>query len=375
MFDDCIIMAGGAGTRLWPASNSRRPKQFLDFAPGKSFFSAALERGLAAIDQGRGGRVIVIAGEAHAPQVIAAGEKFSPEDRERFLLLREPAAKNTAPALACGARYAALSAGEDRTLLVLTSDHLISPLERFRPDAAAAADFARREELVVFGIPPSGPETGYGYVEAGERLSAEGPGPEVFRAASFREKPDRKTAEGFLASGRFFWNSGMFAFSAGFIAGEFRRNAPGVSAPFEALKAPPEPVTAPGGGCRMLEEWPGLAEAYGAAEAISFDYAVAEKCPRRVMVRAGFDWTDVGSWDEYGRVRGDGGAEVFRAGAENCFVDADLPVALCGVEDLVVVVRSGAEGIRAALVAKKGETQRVREIVEQIKRAGRTELL
>jgi mannose-1-phosphate guanylyltransferase/mannose-1-phosphate guanylyltransferase/mannose-6-phosphate isomerase len=371
MFDDCIIMAGGSGTRLWPASNSRRPKQFLDFAPGKSFFSAALERGLAVIDKGGDGRVIVIAGKAHAPQVIAAAEKFPPADRERFLLLCEPAAKNTAPALACGARYAALSAGEDRTVLVLTSDHLISPLERFRLDAAAAADFARGEELVVFGIPPSGPETGYGYVEAGERLSLPG-GPEVFRAASFREKPDRKTAEGFLASGRFFWNSGMFAFSTGFIAGEFRRSAPGVSVPFEALEAPPEPAL--GGSCRVLEDWPGLAEAYRAAEAISFDYAVAEKCPRRALVRAGFDWTDVGSWDEYGRIRGDGGTEVFCAGAGNCFVDADLPVALCGVEDLVVVIRSGAEGVRAALVAKKGETQRVREIVEQINGLGRADL-
>jgi mannose-1-phosphate guanylyltransferase len=186
---------------------------------------------------------------------------------------------------------------------------------------------------------------------------------------SFREKPDRRTAEGFLASGRFFWNSGMFAFTTDFILEEFRRSAPGVLAPFEALRRPPAPL----GG--VLEGWPGLEEAYAAAPAISFDYAIAEKCADRGVVRAGFDWTDVGSWDEYARLLGDTGTEIYRSGAENCFVDADIPVALCAVEDLVVVIRSGGEGVRAALIAKKGETQRVREIVEQIKAADRGALL
>ncbi|GHU03691.1 hypothetical protein FACS1894147_07990 [Spirochaetia bacterium] len=369
MFDDCIIMAGGSGTRLWPASNSRKPKQFLDFSGGRSFFSLALERALAAIDQS--GRVIIIAGKDHLPHVIAACGDFPPKDREHFRIIGEPAAKNTAPALACGALYASLSArGGDRCILVLTSDHLISPLEQFRKDAAVAAECARQGHLVVFGIKPSSPETGYGYIERCP-VPPEAP-PEaqkgVYPVASFREKPDRKTAEGFLQAGRFFWNSGMFAFSSGLIMEEFHQHAPEIIGPFAKLDPPPEGA--------VLEDWPGLAEAYAASSAISFDYAIAEKCTRRMMVEAAFNWTDVGNWDEYARLADKKDAGVFRLESDSTFVDSDIPVALAGVEDLIVVIRSGKDGgPPAALIVKKGETQRVKDIVEQIKKAGRTDLL
>jgi mannose-1-phosphate guanylyltransferase/mannose-1-phosphate guanylyltransferase/mannose-6-phosphate isomerase len=197
----------------------------------------------------------------------------------------------------------------------------------------------------------------------------------AYPVVSFREKPDRKTVEEFLSSGRFLWNSGMFAFTADFILREFRRHAPEALAPFEGLPAPPDPVSL-GEGLRVLGDWPGLAGAYAAAPSISFDYAIAEKCGDRAVVRAGFDWTDVGSWDEYARLLGDPGGEVYLSGAENCFVDSDLPAALCAVRDLIVVVRSGGEGgPGAVLIAKKGETQRVREIVEKIRAAGRAGLL
>ena len=388
MFDDVIIMAGGSGTRLWPASSSRLPKQFLplpqDGAGGKSFFSAALERALAVISPE--GRVIVIAGETHAPLVCGAAAALNGEDRRRLVLIPEPEAKNTAPAIACGAVFS----GPGRTMLVLTSDHIISPLEAFQSDAAAAAAFARRGALAVFGIPPRTPETGYGYIEAAEALelpqedalSGRGLGgktPRIYRAASFREKPDRATAEAFLAAGRFFWNSGMFAFSSSFIIEEFRRNAPEVLAPFAALDAPGADAAAIRGGLKVLSSWKGLAEAYRAVRSVSFDYAIAEKCADTVMAAAGFDWYDVGSWDEYARLCEAQGAavpELYSSGAENCFVDADIPVALCGVEDLIVVIRSGKDGgPPSALISRRGESQRVREIVAQIKDAGRNELL
>jgi mannose-1-phosphate guanylyltransferase len=270
-------------------------------------------------------------------------------------------------------------------MLVLTSDHIIQPLEVFVRDAACAAAFARQGKLVVFGIPPRAPETGYGYIEAAEVLSCSGGEasglPSVFRAAAFREKPDRAAAEAFLAAGCFYWNSGMFAFSSGFILEEFRRNAPECLLPFEALKAPAESAYAVRQGIPVLEVWPGLDDAYAAVKGISFDYAIAEKCGQTVMVAAGFDWFDVGSWDEYARLLGAPRGEVYAArlpaGREgSCFVDADIPVALCGVEDLIVVVRSGKDGGPAAvLIAKKGETQGVRDIVEQIRASGRAELL
>jgi mannose-1-phosphate guanylyltransferase/mannose-1-phosphate guanylyltransferase/mannose-6-phosphate isomerase len=383
MFDDCLIMAGGSGTRLWPASNSGNPKQFLSIPGGSSFFVSAVERALAVINREGDGRVIIIAGKGHVPRIIEACAVFSPEDLSRLVLIPEPAARNTAPAIACGAVYSFMALGLDRTMLVLTSDHIIRPLEVFSEDAAAAAAFARKGRLAVFGIPPRAPETGYGYIETAEALPVSDPASRtgVFRAASFREKPDRPTAEAFLAEGRFYWNSGMFAFSSGFILGEFRHKAPECLRPFDALRSPEESAYTVRQGLKILEAWPGLDEAYASVKAISFDYAIAEKCGQTVMAAARFDWFDVGSWDEYAKLLGASRSEVYAArvppGSEgSCFVDADIPVALCGVEDLIVVVRSGNNGgAPSVLIARKGETQGVRDIVERIKAAGRTELL
>ncbi|AEF86609.1 mannose-1-phosphate guanylyltransferase [GDP] (GDP-mannose pyrophosphorylase) (GMP) [Treponema primitia ZAS-2] len=389
MFNDCIIMAGGSGTRLWPASNSKNPKQFLSGPGGKSFFVSALERGLELTrrqEEGKApGQVIIIAGKGHTPHVIRAAGEFDETERRRMVLIPEPLAKNTAPAIACGAIYANRVFGGDRNMLVLTSDHIIGPLEVFAADAAAAAVFSAQGKLAVFGIPPRSAETGYGYIEAAELLSpasggagtsteASG-GTAVYQAAAFREKPDRATAEQFLKAGNFYWNSGMFAFSSEFMLGEFRRNSPETLKPFEALKAPDQGAFRTEGGLRILDNWPYLAEAYQAVKGISFDYAIAEKCRSVVMAAARFDWFDVGSWDEYARLMGKTGAEVYGK-TDTCFVDSDIPVALCGVDDLIVVIRSGKDGAPpTALIAKKGESQGVRNIVEQIKGAGRTELL
>jgi mannose-1-phosphate guanylyltransferase len=203
--------------------------------------------------------------------------------------------------------------------------------------------------------------------------------PEVFKALSFREKPDKGRAEQFVAAGNFYWNAGMFAFSSRFILEEFHRSAPELIITFDKLQAPDERSYMVRGGIRILREWLGLNEAYGTVKSISFDYAIAEKCTQTIMVSAAFEWFDVGSWDEYAKLTGNSGAagsEVYRSGSSNCFVDADIPVALCGVDDLIVVVRSGRDGAPpSVLISKRGETQRVREIVEKIKAAGRTELL
>ncbi|MDR3147864.1 MAG: mannose-1-phosphate guanylyltransferase [Treponema sp.] len=393
MFDDCIIMAGGSGTRLWPASNSRRPKQFLPVSPAdpsRSFFSGALERALAvtagsaATTAGPAGRVIIIAGKGHVSPIVSACARLDQRERDRLLLIVEPEAKNTAAAIACGARFAELvpvatatpateAATADkspRLVLVLTSDHIIEPLERFVEDAALAAILARQDRLVVFGIVPTRPETGYGYIEAGAPLAGEPTGARA--AVSFREKPNRALAEEYLATGRFYWNSGMFAFSSSFMLDEFRRHAPRVLAPFEELALPgPARVDQ---GLRILDQWPGFAEAYARTQAISFDYAIAERCAAVALLSARFSWTDIGNWDEYARLLKNTGAEVYCAGAENCFVDSDIPVALCGVQDLIVSVRAGRDG-PLVFIAKKGESQRVRELVEQIRAAGRTALL
>ncbi|MDR2739776.1 MAG: mannose-1-phosphate guanylyltransferase, partial [Treponema sp.] len=342
-----------------------------------SLFNDAVGRALALT--GEDGRVIIIAGKTHAPHIIRVCEKYRGDDKKRLVLIPEPLAKNTAPAIACGAFYAQGTSNGDRNILVLTSDHIIRPLTVFTADAAAASVFSARGSLAIFGIPPRGPETGYGYIETGDRFT--GPETAVYKVLSFREKPNQERAEQFLAAGNYYWNSGMFGFSSRFILEEFRRNAPEIYSAFEKLAVPDEAAYTVQGGIRVLDKWPGLEEAYNAAPGISVDYAIAEKSSQTVVVSARFEWFDVGSWDEYARLAsdrrsGDASAEVYAQDSSGCFVDSDIPAALCGVDDLIVVIRSGRDGAPAsALIAKKGATQGVKNIVEQIKAAGRTELL
>jgi len=380
MFNDCLIMAGGSGTRLWPASSSRKPKQFLPIAKGgtETFFSLSLERALRVVAESDG-RVIVIAGKSHLPFVITACSVLSAAEKKRLVLIPEPEAKNTAPAIACAIAYAEKTGDRNRTMLVLTSDHIIKPIEVFQQDSMTSAQFAAQNQLVVFGISPSGPETGYGYIETAEKLTGN-----VYAVAAFREKPDQKTAEQFFVSKKYFWNSGMFAFGCEFLTGEYHRLAADLIRPFEQLKTPGKESYTQTKGLYVLDAWADLDQAYNQAKSISFDYAIAERCTKTVMVRAAFDWIDVGSWDEYARLLSgnssgynNAGTEVYAAEAgSNCFIDSDIPVALAGVEDLIVVIRSGTDGSpSAALITRKGKTQLVRDIVEQIKQADRTEIL
>ena len=399
-------MAGGFGTRLWPASTSARPKQFLGLPNGASrrkeatpqaprekekrdsFFSAAVERALAVTSGAGDGRVIIVASKSHTDAIIEECSRLNAADRERLVLIPEPLARNTAPAIACALLYINwIAAGGERNILVLTSDHIIEPLDTFKTDTASAAAMAQADKLVVFGIPPSRAETGYGYIETSESLTIQRDKdvrgtqryePEVFNVSSFHEKPDAKKAEQFVAAQKFYWNSGMFAFSSKFMLAELRRRAPDVITPFTELWAPNEHSHVTRKGLRILEKWDNLENAYNKTKAISFDYAIAEKCESTVMVKAGFSWTDVGSWDEYSKLAAETDAEVYgtEASKASCFVNSDIPVALCGVEDLIVVVRSGKDGGPAALlISRKGETQQVKEIVAEIKAAGRAELL
>ncbi|MCL1928883.1 MAG: mannose-1-phosphate guanylyltransferase [Treponema sp.] len=382
MFNDCIIIAGGSGTRLWPASSSRSPKQFLPIpspdAEG-SFFNAAIERALALISHDKHGRIIIIAGRFHVTQIVKACDKYSAAEKERMVLIPEPEAKNTAPAIACALHYIDWMSGMERKVIVLTSDHIISPLDRFIIDTTAAEAFAQADKLTIFGIKPRGPETGYGYIEAGQLISGSAEQPNAYKVTSFREKPDRQKAEAFIQAGNFYWNSGMFAFSSKFMLKEFRRNAPELMLPFDKLRAPDERSFRKEKGLRILWEWLDLKKAYNEVEPISFDYAIAEKCSAAVMIEAGFDWLDVGGWDEYAALIDKNKlnkSEVYQTGSKDCFVDSDIPVALIGVEDLIIAVRSGKNGgPGSVLVARKGETQHMREIVDQIKEKDRNELL
>jgi mannose-1-phosphate guanylyltransferase/mannose-1-phosphate guanylyltransferase/mannose-6-phosphate isomerase len=372
-------MAGGSGTRLWPASNSRKPKQFLPTVKGgtESFFSLSLERAFRVVAE-NDGRVIVVMGKLHLPFVIAACSKLSTAEKKRLVLIPEPEAKNTAPAIACAIEYAGKTGGWNRTMMVLTSDHIIKPLNAFLNNLNFAAQFAEQNKLVVFGISPIGPETGFGYIEAAKKLSGD-----VYAVTAFHEKPNRETAEQFLASKNYFWNLGMFVFSCDFLAEEYRRLSPEVISPFEKLKTPDKKAYTKIKDLCILDQWIGLDKAYNQAKCISFDYAIAEKCTQTVMIRASFDWIDIGSWDDYARLLSvnsiadsDIGKDVYTVGTDGCFVDSDIPVALAGVENLIVVIRSGKDGSPpSALITQKGKTQLVRDIVEKIKQSDRKDIL
>ena len=390
MFNDCIILAGGSGIRLWPASTQSRPKQFLGLPSqrGQSFFGAAIERALAVTANSVDGRIIIVAGKNHVNFIAGECAKYEVNERKRLALIPEPLARGTAPAIACALVYLNwVASGRERNTLVLTSDHIIEDLEKFRADSATAAAMAQADKLVVFGIQPKNLTTTYSYIETAEALTSppdQSPRiqkqyeSEVFNVTSFRGKPDINKARQFLAAKNFYWNSGMFAFSSKFMLCEFHRSAPEVILPYKKLMAPNENSYTSKNGLRILSDWNNLETACRNTKPISFEHAIAKNCKSTVMVKVGFSCTEITTWDEYARLSKNSNAEVYGTGgaAATCFVDSDIPVALCGVNDLLVVVRSGSDGGKpAVLISKKGETQHVREIIEEIKNKGRTELL
>ena len=378
MFNSCIIMAGGSGTRLWPASTSLKPKQFLKIPGGedKTFFGAAIERALAATGEAEDGIVIIVAGKSHVNPIINECASLKESEKKRILLIPEPRARNTAPAICCALQYLELNrSGKEQSILVLTSDHIIGPMDVFLDNARAAEKMAAKNNLVVFGISPDRAETGFGYIEAGKNTVNE---QKIFDVVSFHEKPDQNKAQSYLDAKNFYWNSGMFAFTKNFLLKEFEKNAMDVLTPFKELKKPEDASYRTEMGLCILEKWEKLEEVFNSTKVISFDYAIAEKCSSTSMVKASFSWVDVGSWDDYAGLKKSSMGEIYgnKEALESCYVESEIPVALWGVEDLIVVVRSSGEGrAPVILITKKGESQGVRDLTEEIKKSGKTELL
>lgn len=362
-----LILAGGSGTRLWPASRAAAPKQYLSFDGGPSYLQQALLRARAVESE----LIAVITGEEQMAAVAAQCAALeAAAGGPPCYVLGEPAARNTGPAVALGARFVsqvspAAAAGHDAALLVLSSDHAIEPQQAFAGDVAAARRLALQGWLTTFGSPPTRPETGYGYLELGERLDG------GYRVAAFREKPDRAAAARFVAAGGFLWNAGIFLFPLQLLASELQRYAPEIAAPIAGLAIPAAadaPAGAAGSGPVLVAPTPEVRAAYRGLPAISIDYALMERTRRVAAVRASFRWSDVGSWDELARIS-PGDAPAAAAEARGNAVFSDLPVALAGVDDLIVVVKNGA-----VLVTRKGRTQLVRGVVDEL-RARRPELL
>jgi mannose-1-phosphate guanylyltransferase/mannose-1-phosphate guanylyltransferase/mannose-6-phosphate isomerase len=335
-----VILSGGAGTRLWPLSVPERPKQLIALTGERTMLQMTAARVAAA--------PIVVAGEGHAEEVE---RQLAEIGIAPAALVLEPAARNTAPAIA----LAALLAPADVPMLVMPSDHLIGDVEAFGGAVEAALPAAAEGWLVTFGIAPERPETGYGYIERGEEI-----GPGLHRVARFREKPDAATALAYATDGRHLWNGGIFLFRPDAFLDALGAHAPEVLA---AARAAIEGRRAE--GRRVYPD----AAAFAASPSISVDYAVMEKAERIAVAPVAMGWSDLGSWDslyEAAEKDSDGNALAGRAlaiGSGGCLIRTDGPaVAVVGVNDLVIVATKDA-----VLVLPRGQTQRVREAVDALR--------
>ena len=344
-----LVLAGGSGTRFWPLSRRYRPKQVLSLLPGgeTSLLAATLRRVEPVIDD----RFVVVA-PAHLRRVLAEAAGI-----EESRVVVEPRPANTSPAVLLGT-LALAATDPDAVVAVLPSDHAIDPAEALCRVLEEAAGLAQRRGVIItFGIRPTGPNTGYGYVERGEALEGD-----AFEVASFREKPDRETARQYVDSGRFYWNSGMFVFTASRLIQAFTRLYPDLSPLIDDVRRDPADATA-------------LECLYDALEPTSIDYAVMEKEEGLVVIEAPFAWSDVGSpsalsdlWpqDEQGNC---GLADtLFFDAAGNIVVAEDRAktVALLGVENLVVI--DTPDGL---LICPRDRDQDIRRVVETLKKTRR----
>ena len=333
-----VILSGGSGTRLWPMSTPQRPKQFLPLASEDSMLKATLARTWGLADCGR---PVVVASGAHADLVA--------EQAGDAIVILEPCARNTAPAIALAALVAEK---DDATLLVMPSDHVIRDVPAFHAAVARARPFAEDGWLMTLGIRPDRPETGYGYIALAEALT-DG----VNRVARFVEKPDLARAEAMLASGDHMWNAGIFLFRARAYLEALERFQPVMlGAAREALAG--QSLAA----ARILPD----CDAFERCPSDSVDYAVMERADKVGCVPVEMGWSDLGSWDalhdiaDVDAAANSAGPAATLIDSSNCLVRSDGPhVTLVGVSDLIVVA-SGNE----IMIVPRGKSQLVKKAAE-----------
>lgn len=357
-----VVMAGGSGTRFWPKSRRLRPKQLLKLHGDATMLQQTIRRvePLTAPD-----RTWIVTGAEQADAVRAqAAEVGVPAER----VVAEPCPRDTAACVGLSA-VLARSRDPDAVMVVMPSDHVIQPDEQFRETVRAAFDLVARDPaaFVTFGIPPTRPETGYGYIERGEPLDG-ARGVPAHRVARFREKPDRDTARRYLDTGRFFWNAGIFVWRADAILAAIARFQPALGEGLERIAAA---VGTPNFEAELAAIFPELPR-------IPIDRAVMEHADNVVVLEARYHWSDVGDWRALAVLEppdADGNSiqgAVLARDTRDCVIVADEGrlIATLGVRDLVVIQAGGA-----TLVAHKGELDQLKALVESLDEAGYGHLL
>lgn len=350
-----VLLAGGSGSRLWPLSRGQMPKQFIRLTGSQTMLQQTLARtsGLQA------SAPVVVCNEEHR-FIVAEQARQAGMSLDKIML--EPFGRNTAPAIAMVAMQQ-LARKEDPLLLVLPSDHLIDNDERFVSLIQQGANVAADGRLVTFGIVPTGPETGFGYIDAGAAL---GQNEHAFKVSRFVEKPDQKTAKEFIDAGNFYWNSGMFIFKASVYLNELKASRPDIYEACEQAVA----------GMQQDSEFDRIpADIFQSCPDESIDYAVMEKTDKAAVVPFDTGWNDLGSWSALWEVedKDDQGnvaiGDVVTCGTTNSYIRGESRlVAAVGLENVVIV-----ETKDAVLVAHKDSVQDVKKIVQDIKGSDRNE--
>jgi mannose-1-phosphate guanylyltransferase len=356
-----VIMAGGAGTRLWPLSRGNKPKQLLNVVRGKSLLQLSYERLRGMLPPER---IFVCTGAAHAQAVLENLPEL-PKDN----LLGEPIGRDTANAVAFPAAVLA-KRDKDAVAAFVSADHVIEPVEQFQRSIQTAFDVVAEQpnSLVTFGIVPTHGHTGLGYIHRGEALQLNGGASGAYRVQAFREKPDKPTADRYVESERYYWNSGMFVWRCDLVTGELATHLP------EQKKGLDE-ITAAWGTPKQEET---LARVYPTLPKISIDYALMEPAAQGkgkaqvVVVEMPVDWLDVGSWPALAETLAtddrdnavDAGAYVVLDSDSNIIVSEDPQhlVSTIGISDMIVVHTKDA-----TLICPKSDAQRVKELVAKVK--------
>ncbi len=356
-----VILSGGSGTRLWPMSRELYPKQFIPLIEERSLFQATLQRLSELEDLSY---TLVVCNHEHR---FMAAEQVREIGASNVRVMLEPAGRNTAPAIAAAA-FEVCTEVEDAVMLVLPADHIIKDDVAFRAAVSDARIAAGREHLVTFGVTPKRAETGYGYIRRGAKVDLDGVRQAVFAVDAFKEKPDRAAAEAYVAAGDYYWNSGIFCFSARRYLHALQGHAPDV---FAACVRAHRDRTRDLDFIRLDEA------AFEASPSVSVDYAVMEKTDAAVVIPFDAGWSDIGSWHSVWESAQRDGADnlklgdVVTADCRGCYIHAgNRLVSAVGLQNCIVV-----ETTDAVLVAPRSRSQDTRRIVEQLKRRGRDEAI